>query len=82
MTTRETRAKQKPTLFSLPETAHEMVLRIGDVLKRSGHHAVAIDKEVVADETASTYHESSTMTITKHSYEEHRIMQLVSVIFT
>ncbi len=43
MTTGDTHAGNRPALFSLPEAAPEMVLRIGDVLKSSGRPDAAID---------------------------------------
>ncbi len=39
----ETHAGNRPALFSLPEAAPEMVLRIGELLKGSGHAAAAIE---------------------------------------
>jgi hypothetical protein len=43
MLTGDTHAENRPALFSLPETAPAAVLRVGELLKASGHPAAAIE---------------------------------------
>ena len=47
----DTHAENRPTLFSLPEAAPDMVLRVGGLLKGSGHplDAIAIYEHFIAN---------------------------------